>query len=176
MARLAKRSVDPLAALAAHRTPFPEFSKNFDAIVGCGDKWTGKTLCRYLERFRFEASHASTGPEAYKQMNRHICRLLLTDLELPGMNGAELPGLVKTVWPHMPVIVMTGQGTAAIEESGVLPFADAVLYKPFDLDLLVQEIEILLTRRRSPRADRFADPIASNAPIKLWKSPASGSA
>jgi len=176
MAHKAMHYSDAPADRWPHIKPRPVLSENLDIVVGCSDKSTGGIFCRYLERFRFTALHTSSGPEAFDLMSRHTCRLLVADLELPGVNGAELARLAKTLWPHMPVIIMTGQGTAAVEDSGVLPYADAVLYKPFDLDLLVQEIENLLTRLRSPRADRFADPIASNAPIKLWKLPAPGSA
>ena len=134
---------------------------DIDVIVACSEKSTGNAFCSYLERFRFGSLCAASGGGAFDLMNRHNGRLLITDLQLPEINGAELAGLVKALWPNVPVVVMTGQGTAAVEASGVLPYADAVLYKPFDFRVLVQKIETLRVKRQTRPQD------SRNRPIRL---------
>ncbi len=94
-----------------------------------------------------EAGHTTIvvadGRAALEAMRRERPALLITDLMMPRMTGAEL---IEELRAHaaahgyapVPIIVMT----AARAQQAAAVGADAVLYKPFDLDAL----DALLTR------------------------------
>jgi CheY-like chemotaxis protein len=64
--------------------------------------------------------------------------LLLTDVMLTGMNGAELARSLRQRQPSLPVLFMSGYGDAAPDEA--LPDAADVLVKPFTAQTLLLRV------------------------------------
>ena len=67
----------------------------------------------------------TTQPEALEQLlKKNIIDVLITDIMMPGMNGAELAKIVKTNFPSVKILAlsMSGQGTLVnqmIEDSDI---------------------------------------------------------
>lgn len=55
--------------------------------------------------------YVSHGPEALAFMERQMPDLVLAELILPQMDGLELVTVLRTQYPHVPVILMTAKGT-----------------------------------------------------------------
>ncbi len=72
--------------------------------------------------------------------NRHHYDLLLTDLEMPKMQGDELSNRVREHFPDLPIIMMSG-GEVPMEHS-----ADIFLSKPFHAQELPRIIDSLLKK------------------------------
>jgi CheY-like chemotaxis protein len=58
--------------------------------------------------------YAADGKEALQQLAVQLPDLVLTDLQMPEMNGLQLAAVVKAEYPHLPVILMTAQGSEDI--------------------------------------------------------------
>jgi len=58
--------------------------------------------------------YASNGKEALGEVERHIPDLVLTDMQMPEMNGLELVTAIKDEYPLIPVVLMTAQGSEEI--------------------------------------------------------------
>jgi CheY-like chemotaxis protein/anti-sigma regulatory factor (Ser/Thr protein kinase) len=58
--------------------------------------------------------YASQGKEALAEIEKHIPDLVLTDMQMPEMNGLELVAAVKEEYPLIPVVLMTAQGSEEI--------------------------------------------------------------
>lgn len=58
--------------------------------------------------------YAADGKEALAELMRELPDLVLTDLQMPEMNGLELVTAVKRDYPLVPVILMTAQGSEDI--------------------------------------------------------------
>jgi two-component system chemotaxis response regulator CheY len=107
--------------------------------------------CRYsltalLRKEGFEVIEADDGIDGYdivQRMGRSI-DLLLTDINMPRMDGIELAKVARGLYPHMPVLLMTGD-IAFANKRGV---RFDVLMKPFSREQLVQAIQELLPRHR----------------------------
>ena len=61
-----------------------------------------------------ELTHAGNGQEALDAIERARPDLVITDLQMPGMNGLELVEAVKAKYPALPVILMTAHGSEEI--------------------------------------------------------------
>lgn len=87
--------------------------------------------------------------EAWRLVSSKPVDLLITDKNLPGMNGLELVRRVKLARPETAAVVITGYGSkeAAIEalELGV----EAFIEKPFDIDALEQLVVRLLAKQQA---------------------------
>lgn len=69
--------------------------------------------------------------------------LLLSDINMPGMNGLELLRLVKTEYPDLKVIMVTAYGDEANHQAALNYGADDFITKPVDFKLLKERMEML---------------------------------
>ena len=99
-----------------------------------------QSLSRFLTQTGYKIRQAANGIEALKQMNEAVPDLIISDIHMPEMNGIELLQTVRTRFPHVPMILMTGQGDAnavAALQHGALDY----LKKPIKLTKLLQRIQ-----------------------------------
>lgn len=91
-------------------------------------------------RFAFDADvkvHcAASAAEAIEFFKQHACDAVVTDIRLPGSSGLELLRDLRTLDKRVPVIMMTGHGTASTAIAAMSQGAFEYLLKPLDLDLL----------------------------------------
>jgi CheY-like chemotaxis protein len=69
--------------------------------------------------------------------------LLLSDINMPGMNGLELLRLVKNEFPELKVIMVTAYGDEANHQAALNFGADDFITKPVDFKLLKERMEML---------------------------------
>ena len=69
--------------------------------------------------------------------------LIITDIVMPKISGIGLISIIKTKFPNMPVIAITGWGEYP-EAFAVESQADKVLSKPFELSELDKAINELI--------------------------------
>ncbi|MCA9053137.1 MAG: response regulator [Planctomycetaceae bacterium] len=70
--------------------------------------------------------------------------LVLTDMQMPEMNGLELVRAVKRDFPGLPVILMTAQGSEALAVKALQVGADSYVPKALLADDLVETVERVL--------------------------------
>ena len=71
--------------------------------------------------------------------------LLITDFDMPGMNGSELAHAARARAPRLPVVLVTALAGMAGRDTGMF---DAVLGKPLEKAALVNAAEIAILRAR----------------------------
>ena len=96
----------------------------------------------FLREKGYRVTLAANGVEALAAFERDRPNVLLTDLNMPRMNGVELIRRIRAADARVPIIVMTGyRGMLPADTERLLGDARAdVLDKP--LDLLVVETEL----------------------------------
>jgi CheY-like chemotaxis protein len=72
--------------------------------------------------------------------------LILSDINMPGMNGLQLLRQARLVRPDVPVIMITAYGDAETERTALADGAERLLTKPIDFASLRSEI----ARRTGP--------------------------
>jgi len=63
---------------------------------------------------RFDVLFASNGEEALAAIQKQTPDLVLTDLQMPDMDGLKLVQEIRYRYPFLPVVLMTGQGSEDI--------------------------------------------------------------
>lgn len=62
----------------------------------------------------YEICYAVDGSDALAQMELQVPDLVVTDLNMPELNGLELTTKIRQVYPFVPVILMTARGSEEI--------------------------------------------------------------
>lgn len=93
-----------------------------------------------------ETYEANTGFEALKMLPARRYDLIITDINMPDINGLELINFVKSDerYKVIPMLIISTEKSDADRERGLKMGADAYLTKPFKADELQAAIERLL--------------------------------
>jgi two-component system chemotaxis response regulator CheY len=96
---------------------------------------------------------AESGFEALRLLPRERWDLIVTDVNMPDINGLELVSFAKgnAAYAHVPLIIVSTEGSERDREKGLGLGADAYLVKPFMPGELCEIASQLLSRSRSRR-------------------------
>jgi YesN/AraC family two-component response regulator len=86
-----------------------------------------------LEVIGYEVTVAEGGDEALRLMQAGAFDLVLTDLNMPSMDGTALLRAIKSVNPELPVVIITGYGTYHTEKRVMREGANGYISKPCTL-------------------------------------------
>jgi DNA-binding NarL/FixJ family response regulator len=70
--------------------------------------------------------------------------LLVADVVMPGITGAEVWRRLSAAQPGMRVLFLSGYNDEALVDSGILGEGLALLQKPFNLTALVEKVREVL--------------------------------
>jgi DNA-binding NtrC family response regulator len=99
------------------------------------------------EKTPYEVVTTPNPLEAEKLFREKPFQLVITDLNMPGMDGLELTGVVKKLNPYVPVIIITAYGSIESAVQSIQRGAFDFITKPFRKDQIIQAIEKALSFR-----------------------------
>jgi two-component system cell cycle sensor histidine kinase/response regulator CckA len=128
--------------------PAPDAAQAGATILLVEDEAAVRAIAaRSLERSGFRVLQASGGAAALELMDGHEPPdLVLTDLMMPGIGGAELARRLAKRWPALPVLFMSGYSVEDLVRQGALSSGGIILQKPFTPDGLVRSVAGALSR------------------------------
>ena len=103
------------------------------------------------ERLRergFEVSEAEDGEKALDLLDQFAFDILITDLRLPGIDGARLVEAAVERYPGIVAIVITGYGTVKDAVDAIKRGASDFIAKPFQFDELMHHLHRALEQSR----------------------------
>jgi DNA-binding NtrC family response regulator len=103
-----------------------------------------KIFCR--ERTDIGLEFASDGQEALERVQSGEIDILITDIRMPVLSGDELLTTVKTNYPQIPVIIMTGYGSIEGAVDYLHRGADDYLTKPLTKEVFIHRLERVMER------------------------------
>jgi adenylate cyclase len=121
----------------------------FRILVIEDDPLYHKVIQHILENsdYKLEIIHSSNASDAFEVMEKELPDLILTDWEMPEINGIEFCKIIqkKEKFEHIPVIMCTGTNTSSESlktafESGVVDF----VRKPIDKMELISRVNSML--------------------------------
>ncbi|MFL6800971.1 MAG: PleD family two-component system response regulator [Sphingomicrobium sp.] len=117
---------------------------------------------RRLAQAGYRVATADCGSSAVAELHRVPADLVLAELNMPRMSGAELARLIRgeVQWRDLPIMLITGKSKPADAVRAYEAGADDVILKPFHFEVLIARIE-----RRIARARSFEQLRADNATL-----------
>lgn len=83
---------------------------------------------------------AENGGEVLERLRQGGVDLLLLDLDMPGIQGADLIARVKTHWPTLPILVLSMHNEAHVAVRALKAGAAGYITKDCNLDILLPAI------------------------------------
>lgn len=78
-----------------------------------------------LEKQGYRVITACSASDAMQALNRQYVDLVLTDQLMPGQTGTELARAIKSQWPDLPVLLLSGINEAPLDGK----YADMLISK-----------------------------------------------
>lgn len=120
------------------------------------DKDVRTVMMIALSKSGFECEQASDAETAYERITRQSFDLVISDIEMPGMDGIELLKKIKSVQPDLDVIIMTGYAARYTYVDIMNAGAADYMSKPVDIssmrariNRIAREKETLLNLKKS---------------------------
>jgi CheY-like chemotaxis protein len=127
-------------------------------LVVDDDKDACEMLSTVLTQSGYEVQAVTDGFEALARLQQSPPDLVLTDLQMPGMNGLELIQRIQQNAPAPPVILVTGTDTRDLCTGAEGYGAVSCLVKPVNLDELLWTIDCALVCARAAHGAAAASP------------------
>ena len=105
------------------------------------------TVCRYLEEQGFQVESATNGAEALEMLNSIEPDMIITDLQMPRMDGRQLIDALKArpATANIPIVILAGKKSST--ESDTEKRADYEIFKDIDItEQLQRALEKVLHR------------------------------
>ena len=89
---------------------------------------------------------ASDGKDGVEKLQRNTISLVVTDLEMPQMDGFELLAYISEKYPDIPVIILTAHGSPESEKVILDSGGSGLINKPVKIEKLARAISAFLRR------------------------------
>ena len=125
-------------------------------VLVVDDAWSvRRSMQQLLEDAGYDVATAADGFEALERLRAKVPDVVLTDLEMPNLNGLELTRRMQEIpqWAAIPVVMITSRTSTKHRDEGLKAGVDVYLTKPYqDADLLAQ-VRSLTTNKSSGLID-----------------------
>lgn len=105
-------------------------------------------LMRALQQEQYAVDHVADGKKALRAIQDGVYDLVILDLGLPGMDGAEVLGQLRQRGHAVAVLVLTARDDVATRVHALDRGADDFLTKPFHLEELEARVRALIRRSK----------------------------
>jgi len=103
-------------------------------------------LCEFLCAEGYVVSSADTGEKALSLYEKYGARLVLLDINLPGIDGFAVCKRIRAK-ENTPIIILTARSDKEDKLNGIVLGADDYIEKPYDIDILIAKIKGIFKRR-----------------------------
>lgn len=145
-------------------------------LVVDDDPVVGKSFDRVLSEKGYAVITARNGEEALKKLAEENYDAVFTDIKMPGMDGIEVAERVKARRPWLPVVIVTGYGTADNEARAEAAGVSEFLHKPLSPEMIEGSArKALLEKERAAATETATEPAVAPLPAaaieeSAWKS------
>jgi len=99
------------------------------------------TMAERLALRGYRAEAVTSAIDALRRLGEDDFGVVVLDVKMPGIDGLHLMAEIKQHRRDLPVILLTGHGSAADAERGIREGATEYLMKPIDIEELVEKIK-----------------------------------
>ena len=104
-------------------------------------------LSRFFSKKNYEVRTAETAEEAFGVLEKESMDAVLLDILLPGISGLQALARIRTSWPDLPVVVISGQDDEEVAKDSLRAGAFDYVVKPLNFDYLERTVYLKLVER-----------------------------
>ena len=123
-----------------------------------------QTLLRYQQ---FDVVWVNNGFDGLKQLQQYPFDVVLLDLGLPMMDGMQVLKNIRSLYPTLPVLIISARDQLQNRVDGLNQGADDYLIKPYEFDELLARIHALLRRSGKEAQATSQDQILKSGDVTL---------
>ncbi len=101
----------------------------------------------YLKDSKAEVVTTSSGRMALQKMTKQGFHLIISDMQMPQMDGIELVKKIRSLGSTIPVLIVSAFGYYSHASKAIRAGANVVLEKPFERDELLRVIKQLIQKK-----------------------------
>jgi DNA-binding NtrC family response regulator len=101
------------------------------------EKDEGEVLCDLLAEHKYKATHVDNAETALAALSDGHFDVVISDVNMPGLNGIQLCERVRQVHPDVPVILSTGAATVATAVAALRAGAWDFIIKPISSQMVM---------------------------------------
>ena len=105
-------------------------------------------IANRMSKRGIDTTKALNGIDAIQALRKQDFDVAVLDLKMEDMDGIEVLKIFKKMVPEMPVIMLTGHGSARAAREGIEQGAFDYLSKPCELQELVEKIREAVSKGR----------------------------
>ena len=144
-------------------------------LVVDDDPVVTKSFDRVLSNKGYAVVTARNGEEALQKIAAEDYDVVYTDIRMPGMDGIEVAEHIKGRRPWLPVVIVTGYGTADNEARAKAAGVRALLHKPLSPAMIESSAQDALAEQRVRETAALLEPLPGAAVERTahrsgWKS------
>ncbi len=128
--------------------------KPYDVLIVEDDLSLCEALCDTLELEGYRVIAASNGTEALARLQNAEVKLVVSDVQMPVMDGLQLLQNIQQRHSGLPVLLITAYGTIPKAVSAMRVGAVDYLIKPFEASVLAAKVAEFVTRDPAASATR----------------------
>ena len=113
-----------------------DMKRSWKVLVADDDQTVLDIVTTLFEGMGCIVKMASHGAEALQAITTEPFDLLVTDFEMPELNGYQLATAVKADFPQTKVLIMTGRHQSEVTAEVKSGLADGWLFKPVRIEAL----------------------------------------
>lgn len=110
-----------------------------------------------LQSAGLDVNAVNSAQKALTELNRYRPHVVVTDLQMPGMDGMALFRTIQERYLHLPVIILTAHGTIPDAVEAVQQGVFSYLVKPFDGAVLLANVQKALVQSRTALDEKSAE-------------------
>jgi DNA-binding NtrC family response regulator len=107
-----------------------------------------ETTKKLLARKGYDVLTAASGSEALEILMKQTVHVVILDVKMPGMDGVATLKAIKSRYPLVEVIMLTGHATVESAVDGLKSGATDYLMKPADIDDVIKKAEEAYAKRQ----------------------------
>jgi DNA-binding NtrC family response regulator len=124
-------------------------------LVVDDDKDLNKGICTFLKSNKFETESAFNGKEGFDSLQKNNFDLILSDLQMPEIDGIELLRKLKNENYEIPFIIMTAFASVESAVEAMKLGSDDYLTKPINLKELLLKINKTIKSKNILKENAF---------------------
>ncbi|MGQ1910313.1 hybrid sensor histidine kinase/response regulator transcription factor [Marinifilum sp. RC60d5] len=132
-----------------------KFNNDKPLVLIVEDNYDVQSLIKSNLEDKFNCIQGFNGKEGLELCKKYNPDVIISDVMMPVMDGFEMCNMIKNDQAicHIPIVVLTAKTTNEDKLTGLTEGAMAYLSKPFNIDVLIAQINTILEARKTVKRE-----------------------